>query len=113
MWSWHRAHDRQAQEAAADDVDPVVDHVVEVVHEPAPEGQEAEGRQRAFVAQGKPVGGELFDQETVEREVAVERSDHVVAVGVGPVVVGVLEEDVAAGVGIAGDVEPVAAHRSP
>ena len=41
------AGDRQAEQAAADDVDPVVDDLVLVVEEPAADGQEPQRRQRA------------------------------------------------------------------
>ncbi len=107
------AGDRQAHQPPADHVDPVVDHVVEVAHEPAAQRQEAQGRQRGLggrvgeIVPGQPVGRELLDDEPIVGRVAVERGDDVVAVGIGPVEVGVLEEDVALGIGVPGDVEPV------
>ena len=79
------AGDRQAHQAAGDDVDPVVDDVVRVVHEAPAERQEAHRRQRpAVVAWAELVGGELLDHEPVVGQVLVERADDVVAVGAGP-----------------------------
>ena len=82
---------------------------MEIVHEPAAKRQEAECRQGpSILTQRKPVGGDLFDQEPIERQVVIKRADDVIAVGVGPVEVRILEEDIAPGIGIASDVEPVA-----
>ena len=57
------------------------------------------------------IGGELFADELVERFVVVERANHVIAVGIGkgsdPGVA--VHQHAILGVGIAGDVEPVAA----
>ena len=54
------------------------------------------------------IGGELGDDELVERPIGVEAGDDPIAIGVGMLVVAVFFEDVALGVGVAGDVEPVA-----
>jgi hypothetical protein len=51
----------------------------------------------------------LLEQELIVGQVLVERADDPVAVGVGVGVAPLLLEDVALGVGVAGDVEPVAA----
>ena len=61
------------------------------------------------VAQGQAVGGDLLDDEAVVRLVLVERSDHVIAIGVRVGIAPLLGEDVPLGVGIAGHVEPVPA----
>ena len=55
------------------------------------------------------VGGELLENEPIERSILVEGTDHVVAVGVGirPDPVVAEHEDAVLGVGVAGDVEPV------
>ena len=99
---------RQPEQAAADQVDPIVDDLVLVVEESAADGEETHRRQGAGVGpQVELVGGNLLEQEPVEGEVGVERPDHVVAVGVGEGVSSLFREDVALGVGIAGHVEPV------
>ena len=69
LWSWHRAQaTRQAEQAAADHVDPVVDDLVLVVEEPAADRQEAHRGQRAGVAsQVELVGGDLLDARTGRR----------------------------------------------
>src|SRR5579885_2644567 len=104
------AADRQAEQAAADHVDAVVDDVVGVVHEAPAQRQEAQRGQRAPVLpQGQPVGGELLDEELVVGQVVVEGADDVVAIGPGPGELSLLEEDIALGVGEAGHVEPVPA----
>ena len=75
--------DGQAQQAAAHDVDPVVDDLVDVAQVPPADGQEAERRQGPAVgAQVELVGRDLLGQEPVIGHVVVERPDHVVAVGV-------------------------------
>ena len=56
-------------------------------------------------AAGQKVAGQLLDGEPVERQVAVERTDHPVAEG--PSFAEIIEV-IAVGVGIAGRVEPVA-----
>ena len=55
------------------------------------------------------VGGELFNNEPVVGKIIVEGRDHVIAVRPGPGEDAVLKEDVPLGVGIAGNVQPVAA----
>ena len=105
------AGDGEAEEAARDDVDAVVDDVVLVAEEAAAEGEKAHGGEGGFVfAERELVGGELFDEKLVEGQIGVEGADDVVAVGVreGEAAFGVADE-VALGVGVAGDVEPEAA----
>ena len=62
---------------------------------------------RLSLAELELVGGDLLDEELVVRQVLVERADDAVAVGVGVRVAPLFLEDVALGVGVAGDVEPV------
>ena len=102
--------DGQAHQPPADDVDPVVDHVVEVAHEPTTQGEEPHRGQRRLARtrlRRQPVGRKLLQDEPVVGQVAIEGGKDVVAIGIGPVEVGILEEDVALGVGISGDIEPV------
>ena len=70
------------------------------------EAEEAGGDPGVGVVRVEFVAGELFLQETIEGFVGVEGVDDVVAIAEGVVAVAV--ELVAAGVGIADDVEPVA-----
>ena len=105
------AGDGEAEDTAGHDVDAVVDDVVLITEEAAAEGEETHRGESGFVvAEGELVGGELLVNEAVEGEVGVEGADDVVAVGVGvgEAAFGVADE-VALGVGVAGDVEPVAA----
>ena len=105
------AGDGEAEEAAGDDVDAVVDDVVLLAEKTAAEGVEAHrGEGGLIVAERELVGGELFDDEAVEGEIGVEGADDVVAVGVreGEAAFGVADE-IALRVGVAGDVEPEAA----
>ena len=103
------AGDRQAHQSAADDVDPIIDHVVDIAHEPASQSEKPQCRQGlCTVLRGETVGRDLLDQESVVRQVLIEGADDVVAVGVGPVVIRVLKQDVSLGVGIPRHVEPVA-----
>ena len=79
------AGDRQAEQAAADDVDPVVDDVVLVVQEPP---ADASGTPCAASGPGSSPrsswsAASCSTQEPVEGQVVVERPDDVVAVGVG------------------------------
>ena len=53
------------------------------------------------------VGRDLLDHESVVGQIMIEGADDIIAVGVGPVVVGVLKQNVPLGIGVAGDVEPV------
>ncbi len=104
------AGDRQAHEAPADNVDLIVDHVVRIAHEPGAQGEKAERCQRppALLCR-EPIRRDLLDEKPVVSEVAVEGRDHVVAIGISPVEIGILEQDVALGIGIPRDVEPVSA----
>ena len=70
-------------------------------------GVEAGGETRVGIAREKFVAGDLLLDETVERFVGVERTNDVVAIAIR-----VAEEEIgleAAGVGVARDIEPVAA----
>ena len=99
----------QALHPAHHDIDAVVDDVVLVVQEAAPQRQVAERGEVAVVLAGRQVvGRELELQEAVIGQVAVEGGDDPVAVGVGVGVAALLLEDVALGVGVTRDVEPVA-----
>ena len=102
------AGDRQPHQPAADDVDLVVEEVVAVAELHA-DGEEAETGQRRVV-RGEPhlVGGNLLGDEPVPGDVAIERPHTVVAVGVGEGELREADGTPAVGVGIAGDVEPVA-----
>ena len=105
-----RAGDREAHRAAAEHVEPIVDDVGQAVEEAAAEGEEAHRRQRPLVlAEIEAVGRDLLDEELVVRKILVERADDPVAVRVRIRVAPLFLEDVALGVGVAGDVEPVAA----
>ena len=76
--------------------------------EPPADGQKAHRGQRlGIVSQGELVGGELLEDERVERQVGVEGGDHVVAVGERERIAAVLLKDVPLGVGVPGDVQPV------
>ena len=99
----------QALHPAHHDIDAVVDDVVLVVQEAATQRQVAErGEVAVVLAGGELVGRELELEEAVVGQVAVEGGDDPVAVGVGVGVAALLLEDVALGVGVACDVEPVA-----
>ena len=105
------AGDRQAQQAAGRRVDLVVDVVVVVV-ELAARRQKAERGQGVLVVASilrQAVGGQLLGDELVVRQIAVERPNDVVAVGVGIRKPPLLGEGVALGIGVAGHVEPVPA----
>ncbi len=103
------AGDGEAHKASSDDVDAVVDDVVDSVGEASADGEEAHCGEGAFIGgEFEFVGGELFEDELVIREIIVEGTDDVVAIGVGIGVFGVLGEYVAFGVSVSGDVEPVA-----
>ena len=56
---------RQAQEAAGDDVDPVVDDFILIEQEAAADGQETQRRQRSVVATGELIGRDLLDDKLV------------------------------------------------
>ena len=53
------------------------------------------------------VSRQLLDDEPIVRQILVQRSDHVIAVGIRPRKVGVLKQRVAFRVGITGHVEPM------
>ena len=107
-----RAGEGEAEHAASDGVDAVVEdelRCLEVALETAADGQESERAQIGFLLGGQTVGGDLFEDETVERAVAVEGLDDVVAVGVGERNAALAVGGFFRGVGVARDVEPVAA----
>ena len=104
-----RTTDGQPHHAAGHHVDAVVDNVVRIVQKTATQREESHRRQRPFVfAQLKPVGRQLLDQKTVNRQVVVEGVDDVIPVGVR---VGeqprLIAGEVALGVSVAGHVQPV------
>ena len=100
----------EALRTAHDDVDAVVDDILLVIKEASAEGQEAQGRQVTGVfASHQRVRRELQLEEPVIRHVLIERTDHPVAVGVGIGIPTFLFEDVAFGVGVTRDIEPVTA----
>ena len=102
------AGDRQSQQTAANDVDAVVDDLVLVQQEPPPDGQKAHGGQRTPIAAGRElIGRELVEDELVVTEIGIQRGDDVIAECVGVRIAAVLEEDVALGIGVAGNVQPV------
>ena len=106
-----RAGDGEAHEAAADDVDAVVDDVGLVVEEAASEGEKAErGVWDGVFRRGDLVPGDLLDDELVVRQVGIQRGDDPVAVGVAVgEIARLVAGEVALGVGVARHVEPVAA----
>ena len=102
--------DRQAHETAANDVDPIIDHVVNVAHEPRTDRQKPQRGQRSLtVLRGKLVRCDLFNQEPVVRKIVVEGTDDVVAIGIRPVKISVLKQNIPLGISIPRDVEPVSA----
>ena len=103
------AGDGEAQGAAGDDVDAVVDDVVGDAEEAAAAGDEPQGGEVGGIGRNQLVSGELKQEESVVGQVGVEGVDDPVTVG------GCVDEagffasvDVALGVGVAGDVEPMA-----
>ena len=104
-----RTRDREAHEAAADEVDAVVDDVVLIIEEAASERQESHRGEIARIVFRDEVGGELRDDELIVGHVVVERADDPVAKRVCERVFPLLLEDVALRVRVARDVEPVTA----
>ncbi len=104
------ALDGEAEGAAGDDVDAVVDDVMGDPEEAAAAGDEAHGGEVGGIRGCDLVGGDLEEEELVVGEVLVEGADDPVAVGVSVDEAALLAGvDVAFGVGVAGDIEPVAA----
>ena len=102
------AGDREAEQAAGHDVDPVVEDVLLVVEEPPADRQEAERRERPrVVAARQAIGGDLLGDEAIVGDVVVEGPDHVVAIGVRIGIPALFHEDVALRIGITGHIEPV------
>ena len=102
------ARDGQSQQSARDHVDAVVNDVRLIVQKTAAKGQKAHGGERPFVgSQIELVGRKLLEDEPVEREVFVERTNDIVAIRVGVGVATLLLEHVALGVGVTGHIEPV------
>src|SRR5919198_608286 len=90
--------DRQPQQPARDDVNPIVDDVRLIVQETPAEGEETQSGEGPFVfAKVQLVGGELLEDKPIKRQVVIESADDVVAVGVGISVAAFLLEDVALG----------------
>ena len=103
------AGDGEAQCAAGDDVDAVVDDVVGDAEEAPAAGDESQGGEVGGIGGNQLIGRQLQHQKSVVGQVGIEGMDDPVAVG------GCVNEagffasvDVALGVGVAGDVEPMA-----
>ena len=111
-----RAAHSQAEQPARDHVDAIVDDVVRTVQKPWSQCEEAERGETArirVVGVGiailfQEVCRQLFRDEFVERQVRVERGDHVVAVGPRRGESWILiQSHIALGVGVTSHVEPV------
>ena len=98
---------REAKEPAGNNVDAVVDDFVREKIVARTDRQKAKRGQRLGVIRVEQISGELLNDELIERQVFVEGADDVVAVSVGERVLRFAGIDVAFGVGVAGDVEPV------
>ena len=100
--------DGEAEEPAGKNVDPVVDNVGGNTEKAPAGGEEAEGGKVGIPLPTEPIGGELERDKAIVGEILVEGPDHPVAVHRGmdekPLLAAV---DIALGVGIAGDIEPV------
>ncbi len=104
-----RALNRESEGAAGDDVDAVIDDVVGDSQETPAAREESHGGEVGGIGLNELVGGDLEEEEAIVGHVLVEGLDDPVAVGGG------MDEEaflagvhVALGVGVAGDVEPVA-----
>ena len=102
------AADGETEEPAGEDVDSVVDDVGRDAEETPTGREEPERGEVGIPFATDPIGGKLEGHEAIVGEIVVEGPDHPVAVHRGmnekPLLAAV---DIALGVGIAGDVEPV------
>ena len=102
------AADGEPEEATREDIDPVVDDVGRDTEEAPAGGEEPQRGEIRIPRAHDPISGQLQTHEPFVRHVVVERGDHPVAVHRGmdekPLLTTI---DIALGVGVAGDVEPV------
>ena len=104
-----RARNGQPHQPARRHVDAVIENVVDVPRKPRAEREKAEGRQRRFIfAEVELVGGELLDDELVERLVVIQRTDNVVAIRPRPRESFFLKKNIALVVRVTRDIEPMA-----
>ena len=99
---------RQGEHAARHHVDAVVDDVRRDPQKSPAKGEKPHRREIARIAR-RLVRRDLQDEEPVVRQVLVEGPHHVIAVGVRPGEIAVLEQHVAFGVGVSSHVKPVTA----
>ena len=99
---------RHPQQPASDDINPVIQHVMQVVHEPPAERQKSHRRQRSLVvSQIQLIGGKLLDDEPIKRQIGIQRADYVIAIGPTPLKLLLLEEHIPFRVGIPSDIQPM------
>ena len=104
--------DGQTENAARHRIDLIVDVVVAIVEPPAGR-QKAERREGPFVfALRQFIRGELLANELIVGQVAVERIDDVIAIGVRIRIAAILLKGIASRIGIASDIEPMSAPPS-
>ena len=70
-------------------------------------------RAHVILAQMELIGGELFADELVKRQVLVKRFDHVVPIRIRKRIAPLFGKDVPLGVRVPRHVQPVPARRSP
>src|SRR5258706_13539886 len=100
--------DGHPHHAACDDINPIVNDVVDIIDEAAAKRQIPEGGEGTFVAvMREQICGDLLLEELVVRQVFVESADDVIPIRVRVRVMAVLFADVAASVGVAGNIKPV------
>ena len=94
--------------ASGDDIDAVVDDVGLVIEKAAANGEETEGGEISGVRPGHLIGGDLGDEKLIVGKILIEGADHPISVSVGVGVAAFFLEDIAFGIGVAGDIQPVA-----
>ena len=102
-----RALHRDAEQAARDDVDLVVDHVGQRAGEPAADREKTERRLLGGPCMGILIGGELQRDEAIVGQVFIQRVDDPVAIGVGEGPALLFGRADPARVAVARDIEPM------
>ena len=103
--------DRKAHEATADEVDAVVDNINLIVQKSSAHSQITHGSQVIVIVFDRQfVGCNLLNDELVVGQVVIEGSNDVITVCKSIWVTSIFDKDIAFGIGIAGQVEPVTAE---
>src|SRR5262245_117484 len=103
-----RAPDGQTHETARNNINPVVDNVRLIVEKAPAQSQKTHGCERAFVAaEWQLVGRNLFEDKSVKRQVFIESTNYIIAIGISVRISPLFLEHITLRVRVTSDIQPM------